>query len=291
MRKLKEALLRLLEATPHSCDRILWELRVSYDHLMELIAQKVGTLSTTMTIIDREEATAWPEIDMLELRLNNIQDDGHPIFVVASNHALMCIGCIGNYHAILLRCILSRVVILAELDNLFLLHLHILFTLRHSHLHTTVLNDVVRSQILFLISSFCLFYRLQFFIILLNWLFRRFWCGGRFPTFFAILSSKVLFQRVKRVLNNCRLVFDQLVCILAFVMILLVLLAQQLCTETISSLRQRILSRFLFVFATTSIDQILLHLVCLSLYFFKRCSIESTKLVQCTSDLVCLALC
>ena len=55
MRKLKEILLSLLEASLHRLDRVLREVRIPHNHLVELIPQEICTLGTTMAIIDRKE--------------------------------------------------------------------------------------------------------------------------------------------------------------------------------------------------------------------------------------------
>lgn len=173
MGKLEEALLGLLEASLHCFDWVLRELRVSHDHLMELVSQEVSTLGTSMTVIDCEEAAPRPEIDLLKFWLNNVEDDGNPVFIVAPHHSLMGVGGVGYNYSVLLRSVLGWVVVLAELYDLLLFHLHILLPLAHSHLHSTVLNYIVRAKILLLIAALGLFIGFQDSIVRLYGLFAR----------------------------------------------------------------------------------------------------------------------
>ena len=112
---------------------------------MKLVSQEVGTLGTTVPIVDGKERTSWPEVDLLELGLDNVEDDRHSVLVIIPHHSLMGIGCISDNDAIFLRRELSWVVILSEFHYLLLLHLHVFFPLTDSHFHATVFDDVIRT--------------------------------------------------------------------------------------------------------------------------------------------------
>ena len=110
-----------------------------------------------MPIVNCKEGAPGPEINLLELRLDNVKDYRNTVFIVISDHALVSVGCISDNDTVLLASKLGRIVILPELYDLLLLHLHVLFSLTHRHLHASVLDDVVRSQIfLFFFSLGCL---------------------------------------------------------------------------------------------------------------------------------------
>ena len=65
----------------------------------------------------------------------------------------MCVGCVGDNNTVLLAGKLGRIVILPELYDLLLFHLHVLLSLTHRHLHASILDDIVRSQIFLLLFS------------------------------------------------------------------------------------------------------------------------------------------
>jgi hypothetical protein len=102
MSKLQKVLLSLLKASLHSFDRILWEFRVSYNHLMELISQKICTLRPTMTVIYRKKRAPGPEIDLFKLGLYDVQNNRDSIFIVVPNHALVRVSSISDHHSVLL---------------------------------------------------------------------------------------------------------------------------------------------------------------------------------------------
>lgn len=96
-----------------------------------------------MTIVDSEEGAARPVVDLLEFGFNNVQDNGHSIFIVVPNNALVSISRIATHHAILLAGKLGRVVGLNESLDLLLLHLHVLLLLLHSHDEATVGRQLI----------------------------------------------------------------------------------------------------------------------------------------------------
>lgn len=63
-----------------------------------------------MAIVDCEEGAARPLFNLLELGLDDVEDDAHPIFVVIAHNALMGVGCIAAHYAILLACKLGWMV-------------------------------------------------------------------------------------------------------------------------------------------------------------------------------------
>ena len=55
----------------------------------------------TMSIIHTEEAAPGPVLMLSRLRLEDVEDDADPIFVVVPDDALVGVGCIGAYDAVL----------------------------------------------------------------------------------------------------------------------------------------------------------------------------------------------
>lgn len=72
-----------------------------------------------MAVINSKEGASRPLLYFLELGLNDIKYNAYAIFIVVSDHALMCICSIGHYDAVLFRGELCWVVLLFELLNLF----------------------------------------------------------------------------------------------------------------------------------------------------------------------------
>ena len=171
MSELQKTLLCLLESTLHSFDWILREFTVSHYHLVKLISEEVSALGSSVTIINCKEAAPGPEINLLKLRLDDVQDNGDAIFIVTANHALVRVCRIRDHNTVLLGSKLSRVVILAELDDLLLLHLHVFLPLAQRHLHPAVLHDIVRPQTSLLQATLFLLHRLQDPVMLLFLLF------------------------------------------------------------------------------------------------------------------------
>lgn len=116
---------------------------------MKLVSEEVRTLSSTMTIVDCKERAARPKVDLLELGFYDIQDYRDTILVVIPHHTLMSVCCVCHHYPILFRSKLCRIIVLSELYNLLLLHLHIFFSLAHCHLHTSIFYYVIGPQILF----------------------------------------------------------------------------------------------------------------------------------------------
>ena len=129
----------------------------------------------------------------------------------------MCVCCIGHHDSILLGRKLGWIVVLAELDDLLLLHLHVLLTLAHRHLHTTILNDVVWTEILLLFLPLFFLNRSENLVVL--------FFGCWLLSAFTFFRRKILLERVKCILEDGRFVLYQLVHIL-YANVLLVLLSK-----------------------------------------------------------------
>ena len=61
---------------------------------MQVISQVFSTGMTSVAIIDAEEGAFRPVLVLPIVWLDNIQNDGHSIFIVSSNQTLVGIGCI-----------------------------------------------------------------------------------------------------------------------------------------------------------------------------------------------------
>lgn len=106
------------EALLDSLDRILWELLILNDEVVEVISQIVGTSGTTMSVEYSKEADLWP-VDVkvgLVLGLQNVEDDRDAVFVVVSDDALVGVGGVRLDDSTLFLTCFRRLVIL-ELDG------------------------------------------------------------------------------------------------------------------------------------------------------------------------------
>jgi hypothetical protein len=61
---------------------------------MELISQEVSALGTSVTVVNAEKGTSRPVLGIFKLRLDDVQNNRNPIFVVIPDNSLMCISCI-----------------------------------------------------------------------------------------------------------------------------------------------------------------------------------------------------
>lgn len=90
LNQVDEVSLTLLEACEDGLLRVGGELLILYHKVVEVIAQVVGTSSTAMTVKDPEKADLWPlSCELLVLGLEDVQDNGHTVFVVFTNDALV----------------------------------------------------------------------------------------------------------------------------------------------------------------------------------------------------------
>ena len=55
-----------------------------------------------MAIVNGKEGASRPEVDLLELGLDDIENNGDTVFVVVTNHALVGVGSVSDDDAIFL---------------------------------------------------------------------------------------------------------------------------------------------------------------------------------------------
>lgn len=96
-----------------------------------------------MPVVDGEEGAPGPILNLLELRLDDVEDDGNAIFIVVSHDALVRVCRVAADDAVFLASELGWVVRLHESLDLLLLHLHVLLLLLHSHDEATVCCQLV----------------------------------------------------------------------------------------------------------------------------------------------------
>ena len=77
---------------------------------MELISEKIGALGSAVAVVDAEKRASGPKLRLLELWLDDVEDDGHAVFVVVADDALVGVGGVGRHHAVLLGGELRRLV-------------------------------------------------------------------------------------------------------------------------------------------------------------------------------------
>jgi hypothetical protein len=107
LNKTKEIPLTLMESFLDSLDWVLRELFILYHKVMQVISEVVSTCRASMSIKHSEEANLRPlNIDVgLILWLENIQNDGNPIFIIVSDDTLVGVSCIRlNNSTFLLTC-------------------------------------------------------------------------------------------------------------------------------------------------------------------------------------------
>ncbi len=108
---------------------------------MQLVSEEIGTLCTAVTVVNGKKRTPWPEVNLLELGLNDVQNNRNSVFIVVSNHTLVSVGCVRGHHSVLFARKFSGIVGLFEFLDLGVFHGYVLVPLAHSHLHTSVLNN------------------------------------------------------------------------------------------------------------------------------------------------------
>ena len=82
--------------------RVLWELCIFNNELMEIVPKEIGTRISTMTVKYSEKATFRPVFNIfLSWWLHDIKNDTHSIFIIISNDSLICICCISHDESIL----------------------------------------------------------------------------------------------------------------------------------------------------------------------------------------------
>lgn len=115
--ELQEQLLSLFEAIFDRLDRLLREVLVLDDELVEVVPEEVGTDMTTVSIVDPEEGAFWPLLPrkLFRLRLHNVEDDGYSIFVIIPDDSLVCIGAVSCHDPVSLRRILCWLVVRHQL--------------------------------------------------------------------------------------------------------------------------------------------------------------------------------
>mmetsp|Transcript_19643 Transcript_19643/g.30295 ORF Transcript_19643/g.30295 Transcript_19643/m.30295 type:complete len:201 (-) Transcript_19643:1586-2188(-) len=122
---------------------VAWEVLVTHYELVELVSQEISASGASVAIVDCEEGAPGPLLHLLELRLNDVEDNGDSVFVVVTNDTLVSISCIATNHPVLLASELGWVVGLNEAINLFLLHLHVLLLLLYRHDESAILRQGV----------------------------------------------------------------------------------------------------------------------------------------------------
>lgn len=110
---------------------------------MELVPQEVGASCAPVSIVYSKEAAPRPLIDLLELRLDNIENDADSILIIIPDNSLMRIGGIAAHHAILLTCELRGVVAIDIPLDLLLLHLYVLLLLLNGHDEPSICNQLI----------------------------------------------------------------------------------------------------------------------------------------------------
>ena len=168
--------LRLGNAIFNCLLRILGEVVVSHDQLMQLISEEIGTSCASMAVINSEEGASWPVFNLLELRLDNIQNNRDSIFVIIPDNTLMCICSITANNTVLLASEFRWMVRRNITIYLLLFHPHVFRLLLDSHDKSSVRGQLIlalrllhRTLVLLLPILIVLRLFIQIFVRLTSW--------------------------------------------------------------------------------------------------------------------------
>jgi len=114
--ELQEEPFCLPEAPPDRTDRVLWEIVVLNDELVEVVPEELCALAAAMAIIDPEEGALGPAVllHVLAFGLHYVQNDGHPILIIVPNDALVGVGSVGGDDAVPLAGVLGWLIVLQQ---------------------------------------------------------------------------------------------------------------------------------------------------------------------------------
>ena len=91
MRPLEEDPLCFSDSILDGLPWVLWEVVIADNKLVKLVSEVVSTGCATMTVVNSEEGASRPLVDLLELRLNDVENDADSVFVVVPDDALMSV--------------------------------------------------------------------------------------------------------------------------------------------------------------------------------------------------------
>lgn len=105
----EEIVLCLLISIDYGLTRILWELDILDNELMQVVSQEVSAGVAAVPIEDSEEAALGPVLDIfLGRRLHDVQDDADPVLVVVSDNALIRVRGVSHYESVFAHTALRR---------------------------------------------------------------------------------------------------------------------------------------------------------------------------------------
>ena len=98
------------EAIHESLSWVLGKAVILDDEVMQVVAQIVSTRSAAMAIVNPEKRALRPVLAVFVLRLHDIENDSHTVFVVVSDNPLVGIGRIRRDYSVPLGGALCRLV-------------------------------------------------------------------------------------------------------------------------------------------------------------------------------------
>jgi hypothetical protein len=105
----KEVVLSLFVSIDDGLPRILRELHVFDNELVQVITQEVSARVTSVPIEDTEETALWPVFDILFCgRLHDIEDNTYPVLIVVPDNSLIRVSRIPHNKAVLPNTALCR---------------------------------------------------------------------------------------------------------------------------------------------------------------------------------------
>ena len=68
---------------------------------MQIVPEEVSSIGAAVAVVDSEERSFGPVLHIRFIRrLHDIQNDGHPVFIVVPHNPLVCVGAVGFYYSV-----------------------------------------------------------------------------------------------------------------------------------------------------------------------------------------------
>jgi len=89
--------------------------------MVQVVSQELSTSTSAMAVVNAKIGAFGPSLVLPLLWLDNVQDDGYPVFVVIPDQSLVGVGCVRSHYSIAFETALGLLVVrnhnpLARLD-------------------------------------------------------------------------------------------------------------------------------------------------------------------------------
>lgn len=96
----KEFLFSFVETVYDGLFRIFREAGFLDNVVVEMVSQELSARGTTMAIVNAEKGAFGPFFVFPVVRLDDVEDDTHSVFVVVPDQTLVSIGCVTSHHSV-----------------------------------------------------------------------------------------------------------------------------------------------------------------------------------------------